>query len=92
MTVFKNRIPFYFFHLMVWVVLFSLPYLLSTGQNQILINIFAHSWVPLILFALIFYTNYLLLIDHFLFKKKNHSFFNYKCVVNFFFYLVKRGN
>ncbi len=70
MNIVKNRIPFYFFHLMVWAVLFGLPYLLSTGQNQLLINIFAHSWIPLILFVLIFYANYLLIIDYFLFKKK----------------------
>ena len=70
MNIIKNRVRFYFFHLMVWGVLFSLPYLLSTGQSQVLINVFAHSWVPLVFFAFIFYANYLLIIDRFLFKKK----------------------
>lgn len=59
-----------FFHIMVWVVLFSLPYLLSSGEQQMLTKVFTHSWIPLIFYALIFYLNYLGFIDWFLFRKK----------------------
>lgn len=59
-----------FFHVMVWVVLFSLPYLLSSGEQQILTKVFAYSWIPLFFYALIFYINYLRLIDWLLFRKK----------------------
>ncbi len=62
------------FHLLVWAVLFSLPYLLSSDQEQLWARMFVHSWIPLLFYAFIFYLNYLVLIERFLFKKKGISF------------------
>lgn len=57
--------------MLVWVVLFSLPYLLSaSGQSQVITGVIAHSWIPLLFYALLFYFNYFILIDGFFFKKK----------------------
>lgn len=66
----KSKLATIFFHLMVWLVLFSLPYLLSSGQNQEINSIIVHSWVPLFFYAILFYVNYFILIDGFLFPKK----------------------
>lgn len=66
----KNKSATIFFHLMVWLVLFSLPYLLLSGQNQELKDVIVFSWIPLFFYSILFYTNYFLLIDRFLFPKK----------------------
>nr|MBU3858410.1 histidine kinase [Flavobacterium sp. MC2016-06] len=55
---------------MVWLVLFMLPYLLSSGQNQAIQTVIFFSWIPLFLYAVIFYSNYFVLIERFLFSKK----------------------
>jgi len=47
-----------------------MPYLLSYSQEQDLNRVIAHFWVPLIFSSVIFYGNYFLLIDRFLFTKK----------------------
>ena len=57
-------------HLLVWLVLFSMPYLLSYGQEQDINRIIIHFWVPMVLSVVIFYSNYFMLIDQFLFTKK----------------------
>ena len=61
-------------HFLVWIVLFSLPYLLSSGQSLKLPMLVEHSWVPLCYYALIFYLNYGLLIDKLLFSKNRWYF------------------
>lgn len=66
----KSKSGTVFFHLMVWLVLFSLPYLLSSGQSQEIRNVIVHSWIPLSLYATLFYLNYFVLVDRFLFDKK----------------------
>lgn len=66
----KSKSATIFFHLMTWIVLFSLPYLLSSGQNQEVKNVIVFSWTPLFFFAILFYINYFLLIERFLFPKK----------------------
>lgn len=55
---------------MVWFILFSLPYLLSSGQEQILQRVIIFSWIPLGFYAIIFYLNYFVFIDRFLFNKQ----------------------
>ncbi|MGY5353790.1 sensor histidine kinase [Wenyingzhuangia sp. IMCC45467] len=58
-------------HVLVWVLLFCFPYFLSSfGQQATLIRVMAYSWLPLTMYALIFYGNYSFLIDNFLFKNK----------------------
>lgn len=57
-------------HLMVWGVLFSMPYLLSIGEENVLEKVVAHTWVPLLYSAIIFYINYFFLADKLFFNKK----------------------
>tara|TARA_R100001369_G_scaffold92181_2_gene135860 strand:- start:3152 stop:4189 length:1038 start_codon:yes stop_codon:yes gene_type:complete len=66
----KNLIPL--LHLLTWAVLIGLPYLLSVGQDQeqIFNRTLIHSWIPLCFYAIIFYINYLYLIDRFFFNNK----------------------
>jgi len=66
----KNKNITFISHLLVWLVLFSIPYILSYGQSQDINRITAHFWVPLAFYAIIFYFNYFVLIDRFLFPKK----------------------
>jgi LytS/YehU family sensor histidine kinase len=47
-----------------------MPYLLSYGQEQDVSRIVAHFWIPLVFYVIIFYFNYFVLIDRFLFAKK----------------------
>ncbi|GLB50471.1 sensor histidine kinase [Neptunitalea lumnitzerae] len=71
MFTYKSKNITLLFHVLVWIVLFSFPYLLSSGsQEQAVIRVVAHSWVPLAMYALIFYVNYLYLINAFVFNKK----------------------
>ncbi|RYM31302.1 histidine kinase [Brumimicrobium glaciale] len=67
---YKNKNITFLSHLLVWLMLFSLPYLLSYGQEQDINRIIARFWIPLLLSAVIFYLNYFILIDRLLFKKK----------------------
>ena len=65
----KNTRITFLSHLLVWIVLFSMPFLLSYGQEDIN-RIIAHFWIPMVFYAIIFYFNYFVLIDRFLFSKK----------------------
>ncbi|WP_299381777.1 sensor histidine kinase [uncultured Lacinutrix sp.] len=71
---YKNKNITIFLHLLVWLTLFSLPYLLSYSQDQELDRVKAHFWIPLFFSAIIFYFNYFVLIDRFLFPKKTLLF------------------
>ncbi|UMB61202.1 histidine kinase [Lutibacter sp. A80] len=70
----KNKIITLFSHLIVWIVLFCLPYILSYGQEQDINRVIAHFWIPILFYAIIFYVNYMLLVDRFLFAKKTLIF------------------
>ncbi|MCL7764640.1 histidine kinase [Polaribacter sp. Z014] len=71
---YKNKNITLFSHILVWLVLFSMPYLLSYGQEQDLNRIIAHFWVPITFYAIIFYVNYFILIDKYLFSNKTVQF------------------
>lgn len=73
---FKNK-KYYtpLLHLLVWTVLFSLPYLLSSGQSSEIHMLVERSWIPLALYAVLFYFNYFLLVDRFLHTKRVVVFF-----------------
>ena len=66
----KNKKITFLSHLLVWLVLFTMPYVLSYGQEQEISRIIAHFWIPLVFYVIIFYLNYFVLIDRFLFTKK----------------------
>ncbi|WP_066218255.1 sensor histidine kinase [Formosa haliotis] len=70
----KNKYIVIASHILVWLVLFSMPYFLSYGQEQDLNRIIAHFWIPIGFYAIIFYINYLILIDRYLFTKKTFVF------------------
>jgi sensor histidine kinase YesM len=85
----NNRLFTVFTHILVWAVLFSLPYLLSSGQSFDLQKIIEHSWIPLAFYAVIFYLNYFFLIDGFLFKKKVILYFIINALLIAFFIWLK---
>ncbi|MEP2238494.1 MAG: histidine kinase, partial [Maribacter sp.] len=61
-------------HLLIWLVLFSMPFILSYSEDQDLNRLIAHFFIPMLFYAIIFYTNFLVLIDKFLFTKKTWTF------------------
>lgn len=78
-----------FSHFLVWVVLFSMPYVLSYGQQQDINRVIAHFWIPLVFYAVIFYFNYFILIDRYFFTKKTLQFVIINVVMISFFLLVR---
>ena len=70
----KNKYIVIFSHILVWLVLFSMPYFLSYQEERDINRIIAHFWIPLVFYAMIFYLNYFYFIDKFLFDKKTLQF------------------
>ncbi|SDL26505.1 sensor histidine kinase [Kriegella aquimaris] len=85
----KNKKIIFFSHALIWFVLFSLPYILSYGQEQEINRIIAHFWIPLFFYAIIFYLNYFVLIDRYFFTKKTLEFIIINVVIIAFFLLAK---
>ncbi|QCX38928.1 histidine kinase [Aureibaculum algae] len=85
----KNKKITIFSHLLVWIVLFSMPYALTYGQDQEINKVIMHFWIPLGFYAVIFYLNYFVLIDHFLFTKKTIQFIILNAVLIGVFLLLK---
>ncbi len=71
---YKNKTITIVLHVLVWLTLVCLPYLLSFGQEQNIYRIIAHFWIPMVFYACIFYINYFVLIDRILFLKKTMQF------------------
>lgn len=85
----KNKNITIFLHLLVWLTLFCLPYLLSYGQEQELDRVKAHFWIPLFFSAIIFYFNYFVIVDRFLFTKKMFLFIGVNTAMIIFFLFLK---
>jgi len=85
----KNKKITFFSHLLVWLILFSMPYVLWYGQDQEIDRLIAHFWIPLVLYIVIFYLNYLVLIDRFLFRKKTVLFIIMNIVLIAFFTFLR---
>lgn len=69
----NNKVLLSVLHVLVWFILFSFPYFLLTldvTQDQVLLKTFVRSWVHLFFYGIIFYINYLYLIDKLLFSDK----------------------
>ena len=75
-------------HLLVWLVLLSLPYILSYGQEPEIERLISHFWIPLFFSAMVFYLNYFVLIDQFLFPKKMIQFIIFNILVISFFVIL----
>lgn len=78
-----------FSHMLAWLVLFSMPYVLSYGQEQDINRVIIHFWVPIGFYAIIFYLNYFVLIDRFLFAKKTIHFIGSNLVIIALFLVLK---
>ncbi|SDQ98057.1 sensor histidine kinase [Flagellimonas zhangzhouensis] len=74
MEAYKNKWRTIFFHVMVWVVLFSFPYILSYDTDQAFKHVLAFSWIPLFLYMVVFYLNYLYLADKLFFSNQKVVF------------------
>ena len=70
----KNKKITVFLHLLVWFVLFSMPYVLWYGQGHEINRLIAHFWIPLVFYVVVFYLNFFILIKRFLFNKKTLAF------------------
>lgn len=87
----KNKKITVLSHILVWFVLFSMPYLLSYGQEQEINRVIIHFWIPLVFSAILFYFNYFVLIDKFLFTKKTIWFVGINIVLIAFFIFLKES-
>jgi len=85
----KNKYITILSHLLVWVTLFCLPYLLSFDQEGEIYRVIAHFWIPLCFSAIIFYLNYFILVDRFLFPKKTLQFIVINALLVIFFLFMK---
>ncbi|WP_268223610.1 sensor histidine kinase [Sinomicrobium oceani] len=81
MEIRKNKVAIVVLHLLVWLVLFGLPYFLSSGQEEMIRRIAVHTWIPMAFYAVIFYINYLWWIPSLLFRKKNGLFLVFNVVL-----------
>tara|TARA_R110002050_G_scaffold233063_3_gene368788 strand:+ start:11420 stop:12457 length:1038 start_codon:yes stop_codon:yes gene_type:complete len=85
---YKNKKVTVLSHLIVWFVLLSMPYILSYEQQEIS-RVVVHFWIPILFYAIIFYLNFFVLIDKFLFTKKTAQFIIINIVLIAFFLLLK---
>ncbi len=85
----KNKKINVFLHLLVWFVLFSMPYALWYGQDQEINRLIAHFWIPLVFYAILFYLNYFVFIERFLFIKKTVLFIITNLVLIAFFSIFR---
>ncbi len=77
----------YAVHLLVWSMLFLLPLLISERESTINLRNLTHNWLPLVEGGVIFYLNYLVLIDKFIFNKRRFVVF---ILINVFITLIFR--
>ncbi len=61
-------------NILFWLILILVPFLMFPEENYDISKIFKRNWLPLIQYALIFYLNYLIFLELFLFKKKYLKF------------------
>lgn len=76
-------------HLLVWIILFSMPFLLSSGTFENKERLLEHTWIPLIYYAILFYLNYFYLADHLFYKKKHLVFFTVNAGLIVFFLFIQ---
>jgi len=86
---YKNKKIVILQHLLIWLVLFSMPFILSYGQDLDTNRLIAHFLIPMLFYAVIFYLNFFVLIDKFLFAKKTLVFIIVNLVLIGFFILLK---
>ena len=72
-------------HGLVWLLMVFMPFLISPSKEFYLSKLLEHSWIPLIYYAIIFYLNYLWLIDRFFITKKTVWFISVNLMLLIFF-------
>lgn len=70
----KRHFSIVLMHVLVWLVLFIIPYLLSYENPDVLTKMMQHSGLTLFLYGILFYSNYFFLIEKYYFNKKNGVF------------------
>lgn len=73
-SVTKKKLGNILLHLIIWGVLFGLPYFIAIGTDRTIDIFLKRSWIPLAFYVVLFYSNYLYLIENFLFEKKIYQF------------------
>jgi hypothetical protein len=66
----KEKKNAWLIHTMVWLLLFAMPFILMAGKTIEASKLVEHSWIPLVYFAILFYLNYLWVVDKYLFAQK----------------------
>lgn len=84
-----NKKIIVFSHILVWLILFSMPYFLSYGQDLDINRLGARFWTPLLFSAVLFYLNYFILVDKYLFPKKMLAFIIINAALVVLFLLLK---
>jgi len=85
----KNKKITVFSHILVWFALFSIPYVLSYGQEQEISRVVSRIWIPLFFYVILFYINYGVLIDKFLFENKTIKFIIINLLIISIFLVLK---
>jgi hypothetical protein len=68
-------------HSLVWFLMICMPFLVSASKEFQIIRLLERSWIPLIYYAIIFYTNYLWAIDRYFFTRKTFLFVCYNLFI-----------
>lgn len=84
----KNKNITILSHLLVWFLLFTMPYILSYEDHN-MSRVIRHFWIPMVFYAVIFYLNYFVLVDRFLFSKKALVFIGINLVLIVLLILLK---
>ncbi|HLV23818.1 MAG TPA: histidine kinase [Moheibacter sp.] len=79
---YRNKYTQVLIHFLIWMALFAFPYLLNSGNEAPKLDkIIKFTWIPLVMYAVVFYINYLILIDKFLLKKKYPLFIAFNMLI-----------
>lgn len=70
---------------MIWLVLSLFPYLISYADSIDILRVVRVIWVPMVLYAIIFYLNYSLFIEKILFEKRVFLFVSLNLFIIIFF-------
>ena len=70
-------------HSVIWIFLLCMPILLSTNTEFVFWHIVERWWVSIFLYAIVFYINYLSMVDKLFFGKKKILFFGANILILF---------
>jgi hypothetical protein len=84
----KSKRNIFLLHFMVWLMLFTIPFLLAKGNEELYSRIVENTWIPLLFYAFVFYLNYYLLIDSYFFKGNYRYYLILNGLIIFVFVMV----